>query len=124
MQKVLQKAAIRESTAATTVRFTSLSQREGEVFQLLGCGYGPSQTAEELQVSVKTVEGYLARIKKKLSIGDARTLRAVRHPARPVRRKATANQRVPLTCVIDQREPAVGQTRVGIGSRRLSRPSG
>ncbi len=75
MQKVLQKAAIRESTAATTVRFASLSQREGEVFQLLGCGYGPSQTAEELQVSVKTVEGYLARIKKKLSIGDARTLR-------------------------------------------------
>jgi DNA-binding NarL/FixJ family response regulator len=75
MQKVLQKAAIRESTAATTVRFARLSQREGEVFQLLGCGYGPSQTAEELQVSVKTVEGYLARIKRKLSIGDARTLR-------------------------------------------------
>ncbi len=55
--------------------FDSLSQREEEVFQLLGCGYGPSQTAAELQVSVKTVEGYLARIKKKLSIGDARTLR-------------------------------------------------
>ena len=52
-----------------------LSKREGEVFQLLGCGYGPSQTAEELQVSVKTVEGYLDRIKKKLHINDARTLR-------------------------------------------------
>ena len=54
---------------------SSLSKREGEVFQLLGCGYGPSQTAEELNLSVKTVEGYLARIKKKLSIDDARTLR-------------------------------------------------
>jgi DNA-binding NarL/FixJ family response regulator len=77
----MQKAAISGSTAATTARFDSLSQREGEVFQLLGCGYGPSQTAEELQVSVKTVEGYLARIKKKLSIGDARTLRqhAIQH---------------------------------------------
>ena len=70
MQKVLQKAAISGSTAATTARFASLSQREGEVFQFLGCGYGPSQTAWELQVSVKTVEGYQDRIKKKLHIGD------------------------------------------------------
>ncbi|MGA2603740.1 MAG: LuxR C-terminal-related transcriptional regulator [Verrucomicrobiia bacterium] len=70
----MQKAAKSRSLGATMAR-ASLSTREGEVFQLLGCGYGPSQTAEELQVSVKTVEGYLARIKKKLSIGDARTLR-------------------------------------------------
>jgi DNA-binding NarL/FixJ family response regulator len=75
VENVLQKAASGGSTATTTDLFASLSQREGEVFQLLGCGYGPSQTAEELHVSVKTVEGYLARIKKKLSIGDARTLR-------------------------------------------------
>jgi DNA-binding NarL/FixJ family response regulator len=52
-----------------------LSKREGEVFQLLGCGYGPTQTAEELHLSIKTVEGYLGRIKKKLHIADARTLR-------------------------------------------------
>ena len=71
----MQKAAINGSTSASAAPVTSLSQREREIFQLLGCGYGPSQTAEELQVSVKTVEGYLARIKKKLSIGDARTLR-------------------------------------------------
>lgn len=71
----MQKAASSGSTPATTPHFASLSRREGEVFRLLGCGYGPSQTAAELQVSVKTVEGYLARIKKKLSIGNARTLR-------------------------------------------------
>jgi DNA-binding NarL/FixJ family response regulator len=71
----MQKAATSGSTAATAAHRVSLSQREGEVFQLLGCGYGPSQTAEQLQISVKTVEGYLARIKKKLSIGAARTLR-------------------------------------------------
>ena len=76
----MQKAAMKGSTAATLAR-SGLSKREGEVFQLLGSGYGPSQTAQELQVSVKTVEGYLARIKKKLSIGDARTLRqyAIQH---------------------------------------------
>jgi DNA-binding NarL/FixJ family response regulator len=71
----MENAVSIERTAATAARFTSLSHREREIFQLLGCGYGPSQTAEELKVSVKTVEGYLARIKKKLNIADARTLR-------------------------------------------------
>ena len=66
---------VRSKSAGLTVVRSSLSKREGEVFQLLGCGYGPSQTADELHVSVKTVEGYLDRIKKKLHIGDARTLR-------------------------------------------------
>jgi DNA-binding NarL/FixJ family response regulator len=75
MRKVLQKAAKSRNRVATRAESVSLSQREGEVFQLLGCGYGPSQTAEELRVSVKTVEGYLARIRKKLRIGDTRALR-------------------------------------------------
>jgi DNA-binding NarL/FixJ family response regulator len=69
------KKVARSKSAGLPMARSSLSKREGEVFQLLGCGYGPSQTAERLQVSVKTVEGYLARIKKKLHIGDARTLR-------------------------------------------------
>ena len=75
MQKILPSAAAGKQSAARISRSSDLSDREREVFQLLGCGYGPSQTAEELQVSVKTVEGYLARLKKKLRIGDARTLR-------------------------------------------------
>jgi DNA-binding NarL/FixJ family response regulator len=70
MQKV-----VRSRGSKVTMAGSSLSKREGEVFQLLGCGYGPSQTAQELQLSVKTVEGYLERIKKKLGIGDSRTLR-------------------------------------------------
>ena len=74
MQNGLRKTASKKNRAVTSDR-SRLSKREGEVFQLLGCGYGPSQTAEELRVSVKTVEGYLDRIKKKLHIRDARTLR-------------------------------------------------
>ena len=65
----------RSKSAGLPMARSSLSKREGQVFHLLGWGYGPSQTAEELQVSVKTVEGYLERIKKKLHIGDSRTLR-------------------------------------------------
>ncbi len=52
----------------------NLSDRELVVFQLLGSGYGPSQIADELHLSVKTVEGYMARIKAKLFLKDAREL--------------------------------------------------
>ena len=52
----------------------SLSDRELVVFELLGSGHGPSQIADELHLSVKTVEGYTARIKEKLLVKDARQL--------------------------------------------------
>lgn len=45
-----------------------LSDREIEVFRLLGQGFGTRQIAEELHVSVKTVETYRANIKKKLNL--------------------------------------------------------
>ncbi len=49
----------------------ALSDRELEVFQLLGRGNGPSQIAEAMGISVRTVEGYESRIKKKLELIDA-----------------------------------------------------
>lgn len=45
-----------------------LSQREVEVLQLLALGYTNQQIAEELCLSVKTVESYRARIKAKLGL--------------------------------------------------------
>lgn len=44
----------------------SLSDRELEVFELMGRGRGTRQIAEELQLSVKTVETHRAHIKEKL----------------------------------------------------------
>ncbi len=44
----------------------ALSDREFEVFQLIGKGYGSRQIAEQLSLSVKTVEAYRASIKQKL----------------------------------------------------------
>ncbi|TFE73282.1 response regulator [Methylacidiphilum caldifontis] len=44
----------------------ALSDREFEVFQLIGKGYGSRQIAEQLNLSVKTVEAYRASIKQKL----------------------------------------------------------
>jgi DNA-binding NarL/FixJ family response regulator len=53
---------------------SDLSDRELEVFRLIGDGHGTRQIAEELHVSVKTVESYQAHIKEKLSLHSAREL--------------------------------------------------
>lgn len=49
----------------------SLSDRELEIFRLIGQGYKPSKIAESMHLSVKTVETYRARIKEKLNLADA-----------------------------------------------------
>jgi len=51
-----------------------LTDRELEVFRLIGQGHGTRQIAEELHLSVKTVESYYAHIKEKLSLKNAREL--------------------------------------------------
>ncbi len=64
-------------TGSGTLRPSSiadLSDRELEVFRLIGEGHGTRQIAEELHLSVKTVESYQAHIKEKLSLRSAREL--------------------------------------------------
>jgi len=51
-----------------------LSDRELEVFRLIGQGHGTRQIAEELHISVKTVESYQGHIKEKLLLKNAREL--------------------------------------------------
>ena len=52
----------------------NLTDRELEVFRLIGEGHSTRQIAEELHISVKTVESYQAHIKEKLSLRSAREL--------------------------------------------------
>lgn len=52
----------------------TLSDRELEVFDKLGQGIGTRQIAEDLRVSVKTVQEYCARIKDKLQLNNATEL--------------------------------------------------
>ncbi len=63
-------------TSAVTVRspLAALSDRELEVFRLIGAGRSTRQIAEILHVSVKTVESYQAHIKEKLELSSAREL--------------------------------------------------
>jgi DNA-binding NarL/FixJ family response regulator len=67
-QLVSKPVHARESLIAT------LSDRELEVFRLIGDGHGTREIAEQLHLSVKTVESYQAHIKDKLSLPSARAL--------------------------------------------------
>jgi DNA-binding CsgD family transcriptional regulator len=51
-----------------------LSDRELEVFRLIGQGYGTREMAERLHLSQKTIETYRAHIKDKLDLLDTNEL--------------------------------------------------
>ena len=58
----------------------SLSNRELQVFELIGRGVSPSRIAEQLNLSTKTIETHQAKIKRKLGLASAHELtqRAIR----------------------------------------------
>jgi DNA-binding NarL/FixJ family response regulator len=57
-----------------------LSDRELEVFRMIGQGHGTREIADLLHLSVKTVESYQAHIKEKMSLKNSREL--VQHAVR------------------------------------------
>ena len=72
-QRILQGLGTsRPDLAASPVE--RLSDRELEVFQLIGRGLGTRRIAEELHLSVKTIETYRAHIKEKLGLETAAEL--------------------------------------------------
>jgi DNA-binding NarL/FixJ family response regulator len=58
----------RKTSAADPVE--RLSDRELEIFRLLGQGRTPSQIAEDLRLSLKTVQAYCARAKEKFGVSS------------------------------------------------------
>ena len=63
-----------EGRSAGTSPVEQLSDRELEVFQLLGRGQSTRQIADHLHVGFKTVQAYCARIKDKLQLPNATEL--------------------------------------------------
>jgi DNA-binding NarL/FixJ family response regulator len=61
----------------------TLSDREMEVFQLIGNGFGTRQIAEKLNLSVKTIDSYREHLKLKLRLEKGSDL--VRHAIQWVR---------------------------------------
>ena len=58
----------------TATAIEQLSDRELEVFQLLGAGHNTLQIAGRLQVGIKTVQTYCSRIKEKLNLENGTEL--------------------------------------------------
>ena len=67
MQRVLEGRPSSDNRSAVDL----LSDRELEVLQLIGQGHGTRQIAEELHLSIKTIESHRAHIKEKLNISTA-----------------------------------------------------
>jgi len=65
---------INGSANETHSPIAELSDRELEVFRLIGEGHSTRMIADELHLSVKTVESYQAHIKDKLSLKTGREL--------------------------------------------------
>lgn len=74
--KMLQRIA---NSSRTEVVFSieTLSDREMEVFQLIGEGYSTRQIAEKLGLSIKTIDSYREHLKLKLRLDSGTDL--VRH---------------------------------------------
>lgn len=72
-KKFLHKIA-GDKAGTTKTPIESLSDREFEVFRLIGEGYKASQIAKLLHLSTKTIETYRSRIKEKLNLPNASEL--------------------------------------------------
>src|SRR5436309_3760893 len=73
IQRLLESLASNEIEPARS-EVKALSDRELEVFSLIGRGFGASRLATELHLSVKTIETYQAHIKQKLGLHNAAEL--------------------------------------------------
>jgi DNA-binding NarL/FixJ family response regulator len=66
---------LREKPSGARIGVESLSDREMQVFQLLGASYSARQIAEQFHLSPKTVETHCEKIKHKLSLNNAAELK-------------------------------------------------
>jgi len=70
-ERIVNRMALRLSSArrrAGSSPVERLSDRELEIFQLLGQGRTPSEIARDLNLSLKTVQAYCARAKEKFGV--------------------------------------------------------
>jgi DNA-binding NarL/FixJ family response regulator len=74
LSRLLAEAAIRSDTARSDSPINRLSDRELEVFRMIGRWQGPSDIARQLGLSVKTIETYQAKLKEKLGLKDSSQL--------------------------------------------------
>lgn len=74
MEKKMMHQLVGGRITRTGSPIEDLSDRELEVFGLIGQGHGTRQIAEELHLSIKTIESHRAHIKEKLNLKNATEL--------------------------------------------------
>lgn len=74
MERKMMHQLVGGRSARTGSPIEDLSDRELEVFGLIGQGHGTRQIAEELHLSIKTIESHRAHIKEKLNLRNATEL--------------------------------------------------
>ena len=72
--KIMLQRYVGATGATPSTSVEGLTDRELEVFRLIGEGHSTRAIAEALHISLKTVESYKAHIKEKLSLGNASEL--------------------------------------------------
>jgi DNA-binding NarL/FixJ family response regulator len=87
MNDRLLRKVTRPNTAPTASEIEQLSDRELEVYRLIGLGHGTRAIAAQLHLSVSTVETYRAHIKDKLHLSNASEL--MRHAVEWVHSQAS-----------------------------------
>jgi DNA-binding NarL/FixJ family response regulator len=66
---------LREKPTASRAGIESLSDREMQVFQMLGASYGAREIAEQFHLSRKTIETHCQKIKNKLNLQSVAELK-------------------------------------------------
>src|SRR5262249_26848045 len=74
LSKELLEAMLRPGTRRGEGPADLLSERELEVFKMVGRGMGATEIARKLKLNVKTIETYQARMKEKLGAKDSAQL--------------------------------------------------
>ncbi|MBC8009203.1 MAG: response regulator transcription factor [Burkholderiales bacterium] len=83
MKEKMLHRLVRSKKNEVVFTIDTLSDREMEVFQLIGNGFGTRQIAEKLNLSVKTIDSYREHLKLKLRLDKGADL--VRHAIQWVR---------------------------------------
>ena len=73
-ERLLQRAVGGEAKAVLRSPVDVLADRELEVFRLIGAGVKTTDIAEQMHLSIKTIETYRDRIRKKLDLKDGSEL--------------------------------------------------
>ncbi len=74
MKRTLMERITHDGLDRKTASIDSLTDREFEIFQQIGHGYSNRHIADQLKISVKTVENYREKIKNKLNMGSSADL--------------------------------------------------